>query len=518
MSAPSFASQRIFLVTRYLAVIGWMICLSSVSPSATGQDPALLLENSLIKVIEQAEPSVVSIAKVRPGPEGGRGFSLGAFAQPRPQNQRPDDPEDPEFQPNNFGTGIIVAGIRPADRLILTNYHVVQGGPVYSTNPEEERRGPSLYVRFADRRMCQASIIAADPRSDLAILHLGLSEVKIDPAELKPLDWITAPPIRKGQLVVMLGNPYGLAHDGSSSAGWGIVSNVTRRPLPWAEDWESRALMYRLGNLIQIDGRLNLGTSGSPLISLKGELIGLTTSLAAIEGYEKSAGFAIPFDEFTRRVIRTLIAGHEVEYGMLGISPHTVLPSNFRALNTTFKQASAVQVSNVAPYSPAGRAGILADDVIVSVGGIPVYSDSDLMRVVGLHAPGEEVEVVGWHTRHSIGPFKVKATLGKWPVVDDEGIIETVPRYAPWRGITVDYPTGRRRYHRVDDPYRRAVVITKVSPDGPAQSAGMQAGVFISEVNRISVATPAEFLEATKQLRGPVELRLLDGGKVVIGE
>ena len=72
---------------------------------------------------------------------------------------------------------------------------------------------------------------------------------------------------------------------------------------------------------MQLDARLNLGTSGGPVLNLKGELIGISTSLAAIEGYEQSSGFALPIDNLTRRIIRTLLAGQEVEYGMLGVMP-----------------------------------------------------------------------------------------------------------------------------------------------------------------------------------------------------
>lgn len=512
MSRDLDTSDRLVRHLRQLAVV---IGVGLLTGTLSAQDPAFLLENTLIKVIEQSEPAVVAIAKVRGAPET-IGFSVKPFALPQ-QESRPNDPEHPDFQPNNYGTGVIVAGTRPTERLVLTNFHVVRGGPIHTSTPEDVTNETQLFVRFADRRICQASIVAADPRCDLAVLHLNLEEVKIEPAELKTLDWATAPPARKGQLVVLLGNPYALAHDGSASASWGMVSNLARRPLPWSEELPARTMMYRLGNLIQIDGRLNLGTSGGPLLNLKGELVGLTTSLAAIEGYEKSAGFAIPFDDLTRRVVRTLIAGHEVEYGMLGISPSTVLPSTFRAMNTGYKQASAVQAATVAPNSPASRAGILPDDIIVSVSGMPTYSDSDLMRIVGLHPPEDEVEIVGWRTRLN-RPFTTKVVLGKWPAFDDEGIIETIPRFAPWRGITVDYPTGRRTFHRNDDPYRRAVVVTKVAPDSAAQSAGIQPGVFIAEVNRISVATPSEFAEATRQLRGPVELRILDGGKITLRE
>ena len=490
----------------------WVGLLFGFVATADADDLALALENALTKVIEQAEPSVVSIAKVRPAPSEFSSVEIGPFER---LGQPPSDPENPDFQPNSFGAGVIIGGPRANERIVLTNYHVVQGGPVFPAH--EAKDGTKLFVRFTDRRGCLASIIAADPRSDLAALALNLEAAKIDAGDLKPLDWTVSAPVRKGQLVVMLGNPYALAHDGSASVSWGMIANLARRPLPWTKDDKARSMMYRLGNLIQIDGRLNLGTSGGPLLNLKGELVGLTTSLAAIEGYEKSAGFAIPLDSLTRRVVKSLVAGHEVEYGMLGIEPLTETPSEFRARNTGVKQASAVLVNFVALDSPAHRAGILAGDVILSVGDVPVYSDSDLMRIVGSHPPESVVDAVVWRGR-GVGLLTLKVTLGKWSVMDDEGIIETTPRYAPWRGISVDYSTGRKKYHPGDERYRRAVVVTKVAEGSPAQAAGIQPGVFISEVNRIAVNTPREFAEATKLTRGPVELRLYEGGKITIRE
>ncbi|HEY4260991.1 MAG TPA: trypsin-like peptidase domain-containing protein [Schlesneria sp.] len=479
------------------------------------QDPATALESTLVKLIEQAEPSVVSIAKITPPPQEGRIIGLNPLIDQRLfQDTAPADPEHPDFQPNSFGAGIIIAGTRSTDRVILTNYHVVEGGPIFPALTADDQS--SLFVRFGDRRSCAASIVAADPRSDLAILHLDLDASRIDAADLKPLDFSTTSPIRKGQFVVMLGNPYAIAHDGSASVSWGMVSNLARRPLPWTDDRTSKSMMYRLGNLIQIDGRLNLGTSGGPLLNLKGELVGLTTSLAAIEGYEKSTGFAIPMDDLTRRIVKDLIAGHEIEYGVLGVQPATVTAGQFRALETGLKQASAARVNDLTTDSPAQRARITRGDIILSVNETPIYSEIDLMRIVGLYPPESEVNVAVW--RHGRGRFVVPVILGKWPVLNDEGIIETTPRYASWRGISVDYPTGRDKYHRAGDPFRRAVVVTKVAADSAGQAAELQPGVFVSEVNRIPVQTPGAFAEATKSLRGPVELRLYDGGKIIIGD
>src|SRR5262249_34201964 len=157
--------------------------------------------------------------------------------------------------------------------------------------------------------------------SDLAVLKIAAND-------LKPIRIGNASAIRKGQFVIALGNPYQIARDGTASASWGIVGNLVRQAeldpdVPLRERPQKR--LQNQGMLIQIDTRLDLGTSGGALIDLHGNLVGITTSLASIVGYEKSAGYAVPIDDSTRRIIEALRQGREVEYGFLGVDMHNDL-------------------------------------------------------------------------------------------------------------------------------------------------------------------------------------------------
>ncbi|MFN8795657.1 MAG: trypsin-like peptidase domain-containing protein, partial [Betaproteobacteria bacterium] len=105
--------------------------------------------------------------------------------------------------------------------LVLTNLHTIDGGEV-GPAPAAGDAGFKIYVRLSDRRVFQAEVVAADPRVDLAVLRL--------PKDSYPHLKVTAGPVpRKGQIVLALGNPYAIARDGSASASWGIVGNITRR-------------------------------------------------------------------------------------------------------------------------------------------------------------------------------------------------------------------------------------------------------------------------------------------------
>ncbi len=482
-----------------------------VSASALlAQDPAAILEDSVIKVVEECERSVVSIARFKPSP-------VEQFHEEQHKNfplQRPvREAREVGVQPNDFGAGCLISLPNSTDRLVLTNFHVVRGGPIFPKFKGDD--GTELLINFADRRECRGSIIAADPRSDLAVLRVDWEKTEIKPTEFPSLKWETAAAPRKGQFVVLLGNPYASARDGSASVSWGLISNLIRQPISSnrnqfldQDDVAKGAMLHRLGAVMQLDARMNLGMSGGPVLNLKGELIGISTSLAAIEGYEQSVGFALPVDPFTRRIIRTLLAGQEVEYGMLGIRPGDFSMKEFQGLHTGLKQQSAAEVLEVTPGSPAAEAKIRPRDLIVEVEGKPVLSRADLMRMVGMNSPGSTIDVTVWRRDERPARVYVNVTLGKWPVLDDEGIIETNPRYQPWRGLSVDYATARDRFRGPGNDLQ-GVLITKVKANSPADAVQLQPGNFITEVNKTPVQTPAEFHAAVKKVSGTVEIRLL---------
>lgn len=485
-----------------------------IAQETDGLTAALALEQTLTRIVEQVEPSVVSIARIHKSPAKPRlnRFNIEAFDPPVR-----DDPRNPDFVPNEFGAGFVIS---PADnseqRLILTNYHVVRGGPVDGQPVEPD--GMELYVQFWNRRGCYARILAADPRSDLATLIFSPKDLGMTPAELKPLKLGNGADLRKGQLVLTFGNPYAIARDGSVSVSWGMISNLTRQParLGSASDREGRSgeTIHHYGTLLQIDSRLNLGTSGGPVTNLRGEAIGICTSLAALEGYEKSAGFAVPFDKGIQRIVDALAHGHEAEYGFLGVQPTSaVLPNELQEV-TELAHPSWVKVFKVSPGTPAdGR--IHDNDVVLAINGEPIYAPNDLMRVVGQLGPETHAQVTLWRQGREL---TVPVKLGKWPVKDEEGIIATRPRFAAWRGLSVDYPTGR--YRLLPDPIRGypAVVVVNLEPGSPAERAGLRVGDYILQVNRKPVQTPAEFHAAVRNQRGNVTLTLLGDRQITISE
>ncbi len=150
--------------------------------------------------------------------------------------------DSPDHSPESFGSGIVI----DARGLVLTNAHVV-------------RNATKIFVRLPKNKGSYADIYASDPRSDLAVLKL------LDvPEGLKPVSFGLGEKIRKGQLVLLLANPFAAGfRDGSPSASWGMISNLRRR-MPGARtefDRESQTLHHH-GTLLQVDTQMNLGSSG----------------------------------------------------------------------------------------------------------------------------------------------------------------------------------------------------------------------------------------------------------------
>jgi serine protease Do len=481
---------------------------------------AIAIEQAFIQTIEGAESSVVSIARYKeqrfqpqrdPFRKFGGGIRRNQF-QPRDTN----NPANPDFVPNEFGTGIIIAPRGMGGKqFILTNYHVVRGGP-----PAGERSSKSefkLYVRLSNRLGFYPSIIAADPRSDLALLNIDYKALRLKPSDLKPIPLGDATGIRKGKLVLALGNPYAIGRDGSASASWGIISNIARRPAPIGPLRDTGSLkketLHHYGTLLQVDTRLNLGTSGGALLNLKGELIGITTSLAALEGYEKSVGYAVPIDVAARRIIETLAKGQEVEYGFLGVGlSRDTFPANYSRATARNQQRQGARITDVIADSPASLGGLVPGDIVLKINGTETRDRYDLMLKIGNLAPETTASLTIWRPGSLFqSTSTLSVTLAKWPVQDDQGIIASSPRYQEWRGLTIDYPTGRSKYlPNSFQRFHRAVLITKVQPQSGSELAKLQPGEYISHVNQTPVKTPAEFHAAVeKQGSGTVTLQVI---------
>jgi serine protease Do len=493
--------------------LGLVASASAWGQTSDGLSVAAALEQSLTQIIEQAEPSVVAVARIRPQPA--ESIDAGGLLQ---RDALPAGSRQLDLLPNQFATGVILAPPQGEERFVLTAYHAVRGGPVIGQPGSGD--GSKLEVRLTSRHVLAAALWAADPRSDLAVLKLDFKDSGVRPINLRPIPWLTSAPVRKGQLAIVLGNPYWIARDGSVGAAWGMVSNIARRPAVLQRDQFAVQSLQGIGGLIQLDYRFPIGTSGAPVLNLKGELIGVGSSLAAIEGYERSGGFATPVDSSTRWILETLLNGYEVEYGFLGIAPETYsrLPAVLGSRGIT--QPSAAQVALVGGGSPAQAGGLRNEDLILSVNGEATLSEYDLMRQVTLHPPGTEVQLSVYRPRGG-GELTLTVKLGKWGVSDDEGVIASQRRYPLWRGMAVDYSSGRKKFSPSPD-VRSAVVVTEVQPNSPAQTALLEPGVFITHVNRQPVRTPAEFADAVRTAKGPVTLwqQTPDGPSktVVVGE
>jgi S1-C subfamily serine protease len=237
------------------------------------------------------------------------------------------------------------------DGFLLTSAHVVAG-----------RRGGGRLggvASFVDGSETPYAVVGADPLTDLAIL-------RTDDHDLLPATLGDAERLRVGQLVVAIGNPNGFA--GSVTAG---VVSALGRSLP------ARAgeMVRTIDNVIQTDASLNPGNSGGALVTSDLRVVGVNTAVAGM-----GLGLAVPINRATRRVIGALMTDGRVRRGHLGLtgSPRPVAP----AQRDRYGTQPVVEVGEVVPGSPAERAGIRADDLLVALDGRRLTGVTDLQSAL----------------------------------------------------------------------------------------------------------------------------------------
>lgn len=457
----------------------------------TGAALAASIEGALQQAIARCEKSVVSIAIVPRDSDTqvARGdrvllpqFPLGPALTPA----------DPDFVPTDYASGVII----DSSGLILTNYHALRLG-------EDTQR--DYYITTAGKKVfrVKGKPRGADPRSDLAVLELA------DPLAARdafpPIPMGDAASLRKGQIVISLGNPYAIARDGSPSASWGIVSNLGRKApaLPDEFDRPIKDTIHNHGTLIQTDAKLNLGTSGGALITLQGEMVGLATSIAALAGYDQAAGYAIAVDPLFRRAIEKLKRGEEVEYGMIGV--------RLGEYRGDLDGKSGAMATGVEPGTPAALADLKSGDLIEAVDDEPLHDTDSLMLAISRRAPAETVTLT---IRRNDRPMEKTVTLAKLGVEGRK--VVTAPR-PPWRGIEVDYRSVLMSRSGLEPApfFSAGVAILNVENDSPAWKAGLRPNSAITHVNGHAIDTPADFRAAVADKIGPVELQV-GGEKITI--
>jgi S1-C subfamily serine protease len=246
-------------------------------------------------------------------------------------------------RPAGVGSGVIIA----PDGLVLTNSHVVEGAR-------------EIWLQDAEGHQMEARSLGEDPDTDLALLRAGAAR------DLPSASLGDSKALKRGQLVVAIGNPLGF----ESTVTAGVISAL------------GRSLRARTGRLIedviQTDAALNPGNSGGPLVSSRGEVIGINT--AVIMGAQGIC-FAVASNT-AKFVLSELIQHGRVRRGYIGISAQTAAVPRRHARAAGIENASGAMITALEPHGPAALAGLMSLDTVVRLDGLPITGVDDLIRVL----------------------------------------------------------------------------------------------------------------------------------------
>ncbi|MEL7024306.1 MAG: trypsin-like peptidase domain-containing protein [Pseudomonadota bacterium] len=252
----------------------------------------------------------------------------------------------------NLGSGVII----DADGFIVTNYHVIQ-------NAGEIR------VQLADGRIATPTLVGEDSDTDLALL-------KVDLPDLEAIQLGRSDQVRIGDVVLAIGNPYGL----SQTVTQGIISATGRGSLR----------LTTFENYIQTDAAINSGNSGGALINTQGELIGINTAVVSREENIQGISFAIPAN-LVSGVVQALRRDGRVPRGWLGLTMGALTDEGWQQVG--LPPDIGVMLIEVVPNGPAWNAGVRRGDVLVSVNGKRVQTGQQALLTVASFQPGENLSL-----------------------------------------------------------------------------------------------------------------------------
>src|SRR6185312_14783598 len=328
------------------------------------------------------------------------------------------------------------------------NNHVVDGSD-------------QVTVRLLDRREFKAKVVGTDPSTDLAVL-------KINADNLTPAPLGSSDAARVGEWVLAVGNPLG--ENLTFTVTSGIISAKGRTlQLPNSSD-------RSIQDFIQTDAAINPGNSGGPLVSVRGEVIGVNSAIESETGFYSGYGFAIPID-LARKVMDQIITSGRVHRAALGITVKDASPNDAAYVGLPDIRGVVVQDFG-GEASPARKAGIEPGDIIVAVDGKPVEYVGQLQQQIAFRKAGESVKVEvarkggirkTLNVRlQEVAPPKDVAGRDSDQSNDAADSSDEAAASVDLLGLTVQ-PVDRDAIQQFQlEPDQRGLLVTGVTPGGPS--------------------------------------------------
>ena len=471
---------------------------------------AATTQNAFVEVANAVEPAVVTIEtqESRPtgptrgqrGPGGPGGQSPQDFQDFFKQFQKQFGFGEQNFQENSWqgrvlrekaqaafqqvqnrrGGGLGSGMIYRSDGLILTNAHVVKGAD-------------TVRVTLSDgRKFTKAKVLGRDERTDIAV-------VKIDATNLPTVKLGDSDLVRVGEWAIAVGNPFGLDH----TLTVGVISAVNRSGNALRLGGEDTRTDY-----LQTDASINPGNSGGPLLDIYGRVIGINNAIYSESGGNQGIGFAIPVN--TARFVSDQIAKNgKVRRGYLGVSIQDAKDvSAAFGLDPNLEGVLVAAITD--PNTPGAKAGLKAGDVIVKFNGQKVTESSELQQAVGNSPVGSAVTVTVIRDGQ---PVQLKAVLEELPELGatnrsrpapDDGADENTLKGGtslPIPGLKArDLSPAVARALKIKPT--KGIALTEITPNSPADDAGLQVGDVVTKVGQVPVNTVAEMQAEITRILG----------------
>ncbi len=422
-------------------------------------------------------PAVVRIESRRPAPQS----ATNPQQIPEPFRQffnLPQGQQNPHAQPPEEmagGSGFIVS----PDGYIVTNAHVVENSD-------------RIEVRLRDGEPYDAKLVGTDPTTDLAV-------IKIDANNLPTLSFGPSDEVEVGEPVMAVGNP-GFAGTGSLdyTVTTGIVSPLGRPLSIIRQSLQNNPELagYAIENFVQTDAVINPGNSGGPLVNLEGQVVGVNSAIASTSGYYQGYGFAIPSD-LAKRISGELIKSGHVTRAWLGVQVTGVTSADAEVYG--LPSVGGVLIQDVTDGSPAAKAGLEPEDVVVSVDGHKVQDAGDLQQRIAELSPGDNAKLDIYRNKKE---REITVKLGEAPVQP------TSEKSAPSKPETPEALLGLTVQNLTPNLAQEAgfsqpggAVITDVSAWSSAMQAGVTPGLKILWVNHKTVNNAQDVRNALSGLK-----------------